>query len=117
MSDKRIEIEEIIFKHSRSVSNHTDNRYKWKDVQELLAKANITLQPNDILEVGFTEGWDEGDSYREDMYDLSVKRNRPETDEEYNRRRENHEIFLKASRDRRYENFIKLKQEFEPEKV
>jgi hypothetical protein len=114
---ERKEIEETIFSDSRAVLHHKDNRYRWGEIQLLLLDADIILQPSDILEVGFTEGWDEGDSARDDAYDLTVKRKRPETDKEYEDRCKSHEQFQKISRDRRYQNFMKLKEEFEGELV
>ena len=73
-------------------------------------------QPDDIIEMGFQEGWDHGDSMCENSEILEIYRDRLETDEEFEERKRMAEIQDKWGKKRRYEQYLKLKEEFEPEK-
>lgn len=107
------QIEKTILSKSRGATNFSDNRFRWGEITKLLNEQKITLQDSDILEVGFTEGWDEGDSARDNTYDLKVIRVREETEEEYKKRLLKNEESKKLAEKRRYESYLKLKKEFE----
>jgi len=72
------------------------------------------IQDNDIIEIRREESFfSENHSY--DAYtELVVIREREETDEEYNKRIERGKRDNEQMRNRRYENYLKLKSEFEP---
>jgi hypothetical protein len=71
------------------------------------------LQPDDIIEIRREEAYySENNSY--DAYtELVVIREREETDEEYQKRISDNEYHKEELRKRRYETYLKLKQEFE----
>lgn len=109
------QIEKTILQRAKSCSNFIDNRFTWGEVKKILEEENITLQDTDILSVGFTEGWDEGDSARDNMYDLKVCRVREETDEEFEKRIKSREMMKERNKKLRYDSYLKLKEEFENE--
>lgn len=111
MSKKQIE--KVILSKSRSATHFSDNRFRWGDILKFLNEEKVELQDSDILEVGFTEGWNESDSARDNAYDLKVIRVREETEEEYRKRLLKNEEYKKLAEKRRYENYLKLKKEFE----
>ncbi len=105
-------ITDKVFYNCKRASQFT-SEYTWREVKELLKQANITLQDDDILEIGFEEGWNEADTARDDMYFVSIKRKREETDAEFEQRKiKNEEIKLETKK-RRLETYLKLKEEFE----
>ena len=110
---KRKQIEKTILQDGRRCSNYSDNRYRWGEIAQILKDEHITLKDSDILEVGFTPGWDEGDSARDDYYDLKVTRVREETDEEFEARKQQKELFIARNKQSRLEQYLKLKEEFE----
>lgn len=84
--------------------------YKWKEVRELLAKEAIVLEDDDHLEIGYIESHD-GDE--DDRRYVMLTRHRLETDEEYKVRLEGIATTNKYFKERRYENYLRLKAEFE----
>lgn len=72
------------------------------------------IQENDIIEIRREEAFfSENNSY--DAYtELVIFREREETDEEYQKRISDNEYLKEELRKRRYENYLKLKSEFEP---
>jgi hypothetical protein len=71
------------------------------------------IQPNDIVEIGRDEGLiSENNSY--DSYtELVIIREREETDEEYRKRIDEEDSFKIELRQRRYDQYLKLKKEFD----
>lgn len=71
------------------------------------------LQPDDIIHIIREEAYySENNSY--DAYtELVVEREREETDAEYEKRIEGNESDRKRMRELRYQNYLKLKAEFE----
>lgn len=92
--------------HKKFKGNYEDVRFSDlpKDIQE-----------NDIIEVRREEAFlSEKNSY--DAYtELVVIREREETDKEYKKRISNNEYHKEKMKKRRYENYLKLKSEFEPQ--
>mgnify|MGYP000856845049 CR=1 FL=1 len=116
MEKKQIEkkqIENRILTDGRTCSNFSDNRYRWGEIVQILKDEHITLQDTDILSVGFTEGWQDGDSARDNSYDLTVIRVREETDEELQKRIDAIEYRKYKQAERRYATYLELKKEFE----
>ena len=74
------------------------------------------IQENDIINIDRAEGfYSENNSY--DAYtSLEVIREREETDGEYEKRISDNKIHLEELRKQRYEQYLKLKSEFEPNK-
>lgn len=103
-------IEKRILYKARSLSQ---GPFTWADIQQLLTENNITLQVDDVLFHEYSEGYDDGDSMRDPMYDLYVYRYRLETDEEFERRKSKTNRMKEHARERRYEQYLKLKEEFE----
>lgn len=73
------------------------------------------IQENDIIDIRREESfYSENNSY--DAYtELVIIREREETDEEYQKRISDNEYHKEELRKRRYENYLKLKSEFEPQ--
>jgi hypothetical protein len=73
------------------------------------------IQENDIIEIRREEAFfSENNSY--DAYtELLVICERDETDEEYQKRISDNEYHKEELKKRRYENYLKLKSEFEPQ--
>ena len=73
------------------------------------------IQENDIIDIR-REGDYRSENNSYDAYtDLVVIREREETDEEYQERISSDEIHMEELRKRRYQNYLKLKAEFESE--
>jgi hypothetical protein len=80
----------------------------WKDVKD------FKFEDDDILKFGYVESWENGsDNSDGDHYEAEVYRMVLETDEEFEKRVKEFEYFKEESRKRRYENYLKLKEEFE----
>lgn len=88
--------------------------YTWGEVKTLLAEEGVDLQDDDVLEVGYTEGFDHGDSSRDAYYDISVTRPREETDEEFEKRKADREYVIQKNLEQRRKTYEELKKEFEP---
>lgn len=72
------------------------------------------IQENDIIEIRREEAFfSENNSYAA-YTELVIFREREETDEEYQKRISDNEYLKEELRKRRYENYLKLKSEFEP---
>jgi hypothetical protein len=110
---KKSQLEKTILTDGRSCSHFSDNRYRWGEIVQILTDEHITLQDTDILSVGFTEGWQDGDTARDDYYDLKVIRVREETDVEYSIRIAHDKRKKEKQRETRFRNYLKLKKEFE----
>lgn len=72
------------------------------------------IQSNDIIDIRREDDYfSENNSYNA-YTELVIIREREETDEEYQKRISDNEWHREEMRKRRYENYLKLKQEFEP---
>ena len=110
---KKKVIEQMLLEESRRFSNDKEGGlYTWGEIKELLIKNNITLQDDDIIENSYNHGWQEGDSSREDTYDLIIYRYRLETDEEFEKRKNSWDNTQKLLKKNRYETYLKLEKEF-----
>ena len=71
------------------------------------------IQSNDIIDIQREESYySENNSYNA-YTKLIVIREREETDEEYEKRKQTLEKMKEMSKERRYEQYLKLKEEFE----
>ena len=78
---------------------------------DIRAKDLPPLLPDDIIDIQREEEFQEDYWYSET--NLVIYREREETDEEYQKRMEEEKEFKEHLRKRRYENYLKLKKEFE----
>lgn len=100
---EKIYITDIVF-----MKKNDNERIKFGEI-------DIELQPDDVIIAGYDEGhYSENNSWDSNYY-LEVHRDRLETDEEFEKRTKTNESFQKDMRKRRYENYLKLKKEFENE--
>jgi len=109
--NKKLITDKIIYNCKRA--SQFSNQYTWAEVKKLLKEENISLQDDDVLEIGFEEGWNEGDTARDDMYFVSVKRQREESDAEFEKRKIKTEELRSQTKKRRLELYLELKKEFE----
>lgn len=72
------------------------------------------IQPNDIIDINREEKYISMDTAWDSFTELIVIREREETDEEYQKRSLENEKLRDILRKSRYENYLKLKAEFEP---
>lgn len=73
----------------------------------------INLQPDDIIEAGFDEGFYSEDNSWDPYYYLRVTRERPETDKEFQKRLEDFERQKQKNKEERFKYYLQLKKEFE----
>ena len=71
------------------------------------------VQDDDMIYAGYDEGFYTENNSHDAHYFMRIERKRIETDEEFQKRIEKHKEFIEDSKKRRYENYLKLKQEFE----
>jgi hypothetical protein len=71
------------------------------------------MEPNDIIEINRHESCHNEDDSYDAFTDLVIVREREETDEEYAARKLRTEKFKEELKQRRYENYLELKKEFE----
>ena len=87
----------------------SDNPITWKDIKD------FQFEDDDIISIGYEEGYYSENNSWDGFYYCRVERMVEETDEEYEDRMErkrNSESMLKKNR---YEQYLKLKKEFEGE--
>jgi len=85
-----------------------DRNITWKDIK------HIEFQDDDVIDAGCDDGfYSENESWDPFNY-FVVLRYRLETDKEYYERLKEEENDKEELKLRRYQNYIKLKQEFEP---
>lgn len=80
---------------------------KWKDI-----KNKVEFQDDDLVQIAFEESYSGGGG----EYFFGVVRNRPETDEEYEERINQNKQWEEEQREKRYQRYLKLKEEFENKK-
>ena len=77
---------------------------RWKDVKKL-----FDIQDEDFICLTFEESHDGSDG----EWLFSVERERPETDEEYEKRINRNKQWEEEQKERKYQRYLKLKEEFE----
>ena len=96
-----------ILKERELLRKSKNVRFTWKDIKD------FRFEDNDIIEIAYDEGHvSENDSWDPHWY-ASVIRMIQESDSEYSKRIENLERDAAWARERRYQNYLKLKEEFE----
>lgn len=102
-SPNKILKERVLLHKSKQV------RFTWKDIK------NHQFEDDDLIEIAYDEGHvSENDSWDPHWY-ARIVRMTPESDDEFKRRMENKARDEKWAKERRYENYLKLKKEFENE--
>ncbi len=76
---------------------------------------DVELLSDDVIIASHDEGYYSENNSWDPHYYLEVHRDRLETDEEFEKRKEETSWLRKDMRKRRYKNYIKLKKEFENE--
>jgi hypothetical protein len=109
-------IVETLVQRSKHVSQYTPTQpFTWKEITGFLQEKNITLQDDDILEIGYDEGFNYPDNSKDPSYDFTLKRPRLETEAEFEKRKQRVADSRVATRKRRKELYLELKAEFENE--
>jgi hypothetical protein len=93
-----------IKKEKKIFVGHNDKRMTWADIKHL------NLEDDDVIHSGWVD--DENFDYHGYWYN-EITRMVEETDEEFEKRVANNELNKKWAKERRYENYLKLKEEFE----
>jgi hypothetical protein len=84
----------------------------WKHIKD------FKFEDEDYITAGYVEHWENGsDNSGGDHYEVEVQREVLETDKEFEKRKQDYERDQKWAKERRYESYLKLKKEFEPEKL
>lgn len=97
-------------KKTKQVTIFQDQKYSpitWKDIK------HVDLQDDDELNIQWNEPYYSENNSWDGHYSVSIIRNRLETDEEFQKRLEREERDLKRQKEYRYNNYLKLKSEFE----
>lgn len=71
------------------------------------------VQDDDVIKSGYEEGFYSENNSHDGYFYMIVERKRLETDEELAERVEKRKQFVEEAKQRRYENYLKLKEEFE----
>ena len=99
---EKVEVIETIFHEVK------EQPFKWKDIKHL------NLQDEDVLNIRYEEGFYSENNSWDGGFVAEVERPRLETDEEFNERMEKLEKDRAEMKERRRQNYLKLKEEFEP---
>ena len=95
-----------IKKEKQIFVGHNDKPMSWNDIKHL------ELEDDDII----YSGWeDDNEAEYGGYWNCTIIRMVEETDEEFEKRIADNELDKKWARERRYENYLKLKKEFENE--
>jgi len=79
----------------------------------LFKDITIKLEPDDVINASYDEGFYSENNSWDPHYYLTVDRKRLETDEEFNKRIKKEKSSLEYLKERRYKSYLKLKKEFE----
>jgi hypothetical protein len=101
---KKIKKEKEIY----SIKRQT--KIKWSDIKHL------KMEDDDILHIGFDEGYYSENESWEPYYFANVTRMVEETDAERDERVRMAQFHTEEMKKRRYDNYLKLKMEFEGDK-
>lgn len=86
-----------------------DNPITWKDIKD------FQFEDDDIISIGYEEGYYSENNSWDGFYYCRVERMVEETDEEYEDRMERKRSSDSLLKKNRYEQYLKLKKEFEGE--
>jgi hypothetical protein len=95
-------------KIKKEVENlHFNEQPTWKDIK------HIEFQDDDLVHIGYDEGHVSENNSWDPYFYVIVERFREETDEEMTKRVEKENWWKEYNKKQRYENYLKLKEEFE----
>lgn len=89
----------------------SNNCFKWKDIK------HIQFEDEDEIVSTYVEPYYSENNSHDGYFILEVSRMVEETDEEYQKRIEHIREQSKALKERRYETYLKLKEEFDNEEL
>jgi len=95
----------MILEHQKSDNDPT--LYKWGEINDIVKDKGLTLEYDDILDIERDENYEN--------YNITIYRSQLETDEEFEARRSIKNTYEEWGKKQRYEEYIKLKKEFENE--
>jgi len=101
-SPDKITIEKNIFTKIRY-----DRTFQWQDIKHL------DFEDEDVLRIEFNEGWHEENNGMDAHFVCSVTRKVEETDEEFAERQRQIKRDDDWAKERRFQSYLKLKNEFE----
>jgi hypothetical protein len=81
----------------------------WKDIKD------IQFEDDDRIRISYEESYQTENYYQESGWHIEVEREIEETDKEYERRMKNKKATDEILKRQRYENYLRLKKEFENE--
>jgi hypothetical protein len=98
-------------KITKTVFNHESSKpILWKHIKD------FKFEDDDFINAGYVDHWENGsDNSGGDHYEVEVRREVLETDEEFEKRVHKTELDKKWAKEQIYERYLKLKQEFESE--
>lgn len=85
------------------------------DVPITFKEITIKLDPDDVIHAGFDEGFYSDNESWDSHYFFKVIRDRLETDEEFEKRKEREKSQKEYLKKQRHESYLRLKKEFENE--
>jgi hypothetical protein len=98
---EKIKVKKIV------LDKRKDNPFTWKDIKD------FKFEDDDLIRIEYVESYySENESY-DAHYNAEVIRMVEETDEQFKQRIEDKELNEKFYKKRRYESYLKLKEEFE----
>ncbi len=113
---KREIVRELLCQDSKNVSTYGNTpMFTFGDIKKAMEEKLLSLHEDDVIECGYEEGYQDGDSGMDPSYFFNVFRNREENDQEYGRRMKSVENAKEAAKKNRYESYLRLKKEFENE--
>jgi len=83
-----------------------DNPFTWKDIKD------FKFEDDDVIRIVYVDSYHSENNSYDDHYNAEVIRMVEETDEQFKQRIEDWEINEKFYKKRRYESYLKLKEEF-----
>jgi len=101
MENKKIKFTKGIFHLAK------DSSFRWKDIK------NIPFEDDDEINIQYVEAFYSENNSWDAYYLAEVTREEEETDEQFQERMDKIELSKKWSKKLRYQNYLKLKEEFE----
>jgi hypothetical protein len=97
----KIKVEKSVFYKTQ------DNYIKWKNIK------HIEFEDDDIIKAEFVEPYHSENNSHDGYFVCEIIRLVEETDAQFKKRKEKYEKMISESKKKRYESYLKLKEEFE----
>jgi hypothetical protein len=98
---EKIKVKKVIFWDKK------DTKFTWKDLK------HIKFEDDDMIEVQYEEPYYSENESHGEYFHCQVTRMVEETDEDFEVRMSTFKKMAEESKKKRYENYLKLKEEFE----